>query len=168
VLKSDDRAAYFSFRDNAIVQDCLKMFAFVELVEVKVFVGQLTVLAAKSGGTKLVETRFGIVPRDTTYQISTGAGSTATVTGYVSRIPHLASIMSSTNVPTTASVRFGPGGTPFPPGLQLDLRPLETRFNWPVFFIGNVHVRADDPVDLWNVQVEFTVECWGEGFGNPN
>jgi len=159
-LKECDRGIFLNPRAGSRVSTLLSLFSSVEVVRVKMYVFQRSVKAATELGTYVPELRFGLVPRGTPHSIKSGDKQV----GVVDDIPHLESMVLSTNVPATAQVVWGQGGIPFPPGLQLDLASTELRHRYLNIFLGNVH--PDKGKDfLAAAQVDITYRCSGDNFG---
>jgi len=186
-LTSNTRGVEYDFRSHPRVAQCLQLFAVVELVEVRCFVFQTSVVAApplsnkKDAGEadkrnkpfKPRHIRFGIAPRAIATEFQAGTNNTPGVTGsnavgVVNIIPNLRSLTTSSMTAAQASITWsakpGPGDVAFPPGVQLDFRSVETRFSYARFFIGCTNI-AKQSFPLCKVQLDFTVTCSGANFG---
>jgi len=164
-LSGNTRAASYSFASHPSVAAALRIFAFVELTQIRAYVFQTRILAASSTGYTPYHMRFGPAPR--ALPASSGTGKSAI--GVVDRIPTLRSIVSSPVVGTTATFLWTPNGSadslPFPPGVQTDLRPLETRFNYIEFFAGFTNP-SDEEKSIFAIQLDFTIACRGSNFAS--
>jgi hypothetical protein len=157
-LRSDNHGILYSFRDHPRVKTLISLFSVVEIVSVQAFVAQSTVLSASSDLSSATTTRFvrfGIVPRATATQSGT--------TGVVNYIPSLRTMSTSFGVASVASASWDVSN--FPPGLQLDLKALETRHNYPEFLLANSEVAAKLTYPVAHAQLDFTVRCSGQNFG---
>jgi len=167
-LHEHEHGITFSIRGHPRIATLLTLFSVVEVVEVRAFIAQRAVYAASSTARYGSVVRFGPVPR--------GIATTNSGSGVVSYIPHLCDFMTTTTVAATSEVVWGKGGRPFPPGLQLDLRALETRHNYVEFLLANTNVVAQGakssksgealgPIELLVAQLSITVSCSGQNFG---
>lgn len=156
VVAANEHGQIRSLRGHPRVKTLLSIFSVVEVVSVRMTVFQSTVLAASAEGTATHLVRFGIVPRSTALDFQSS--------GVVHYIPFLESMVTSTNVGSSARAVFGEGGVPFPPGLQLDLRAVETRHNYPEVLVANTFI-SKLKHNLVQAQVDFTVRCSGQNFG---
>jgi len=160
----------YSFAGNTRVKQLMQIFSVVEIVSVRAFLFQVSTPPTNPEGTVGALLRFGPVPRKTVYSISTSSsGSSKGSTSVAGTIPTLRSIVTSPITPVSASVVWGAGGEPFPPGMQLDLRLVESRFNYINFLLANVNpVKLSGKAESWEVarvQLDFTVSCSGQNFG---
>ncbi len=157
-LTGKSAAIVYTFRSHPRIKELLKIFSSVVLIKATVYVYQANVSAPEEGSATQVRTvRFGITPRG----VTTSSGGT-NVVGYIPNLTNLALFSAS---PASASVTFGQGGVPFPPGLQLDFRDLETRFNYAEFFLGSPQ-QGDGDDSIASAQISFTVQCSGSNFGS--
>lgn len=156
-LQSTANGKVYNFRDHPRVKQLLSLFSIVEITQVRAFVFQSTVFSSSASGTKTALVRFGCIPRSLPLAVQNG--------GVVGFIPCLESLSTSTNVASTARVIWGAGGLPFPPGLQLDLRAVETRHNYINFLLANA-TKLSDSFEVARAQLDFTVRCSGQNFGS--
>jgi len=66
---------------------------------------------------------------------------------------------------------FGPGGLPFPPGIQTNFRDIEVTHNYVEFFVGQVNPlpvtsKLKDKYVI-GLQLDFVIAVSGENFGSP-
>lgn len=158
-LMGSEAGVFYSIREHPRVRTFLSVFSIVEIKSVKVFAYQSTVQAASSNGKAVWPVRFGIVPRG----IPLKSGD-LNITGL---IPHLSAFVCGTNIAATAECTWGEGGLPFPPGLQLDLRALETRHNYPeVLLCKFVLDAAQTEYAVASATLSIELECRGQNFGS--
>lgn len=156
VISANEHISRKGFRDHPRVVTLLSVHARVELVSVTIFVSQRNVFPAESKGTPLHVIRYGLLPAGT---VGKSGGL-----GVVSYLPALATMSTNVGSGATSCTTWGRGGLPFPPGLQLDLASVEVRFKYPEVAIANMHV-TDKTHELVVGQIDFTVECSGQGDG---
>jgi len=162
----------YNFRAHHRVKQALQMFAYVELVEVRAYVCQARVdgfgpPATGASAPTLSPARFriGLAPRATPSSVTPTGGI---LTSVVSSIPHLRTFICAPM--TGASAEFVWTQANLPPGMQLDFRASEIRFNYAEFFVGRLSPLAVAPSsgvgtsDL-AIQLDFIVACSGTGFG---
>jgi len=154
-LPGSARSVAHDFRSHPRVAAALSLFSVVKLVRVEAYIFQSTVRSAGSSSVNNVAlVRFGLGPR--------GLDTTPEAMSY---IPHMKNMVCGTQVASSASLAFGEGGDPFPPGLQLDLRAAEVRHRYPRFWLLNPSVTAANTWALVHAQLHFVIECSGENFG---
>jgi hypothetical protein len=88
-------------------------------------------------------------------------------------------------VGSSSTTQFGDGGLSFPPGLQLDFKPVQFRTNYVSFLIGRgtvlptqavtkeengkkykeLEYDVDDISNVIEVVLDFTISCSAPGFG---
>jgi len=156
-LMSDDVSDFFCIRSHPRVKTLLSLFSVVEVVTVRVFVWQRRVFSSSEKGTMTHLIRFGVVPRAVVTEVKS--------TNVAHYLPYMRTMATSTNVGATAEAVFGDGGVPFPPGLQLDLRAVETRHNYPEVLLVNTNKNQDASFELCQAQLDITVRCSGQNFG---
>lgn len=164
VLKSDNNGLFLSFRSHPRVASLLGIYASVVIVSVRAYVWQASVFAANEDGAKISLVRFGVAPRGTSLGVKDSKGN---VTSYAPFLPSLRSFATTPNQTTTVECAWGEGGTPFPPGIQLDLGAVEIRHNYPEFLLANAGVvtKKELSTELAQAQLDFTVHCSGQNFG---
>jgi len=159
VLTDGEVGFYSSFSAHPRTQQAKGLFRVVALESVTITVRQFNMVDSTDGVPRDF-LRFGVVPRDTVF-IEPSSKSNC-----VSYIPHLVDFATST-VPTDLVVKFGNGGLPFPPGLQLDLKSAEITDKHPVVFIGNIDTEPNQKKTrrIASMKLDFVLHCSGEGFG---
>jgi hypothetical protein len=148
--------SFYNFREHPRIVTALQLFAVVELVSVRAFLFQPGLV--KDAPIALI--RFGIVPR----AITTHSGTTSRTAS----IPSLHSIVTNPVFASSGAYSWSnpvvSGGFPFPPGVQIDLRAIESRFNYAVFCLVNDTVSTTSGA-IYKCQLDFVVRCEGTGFG---
>jgi len=152
-------SSVMSFRNHPRVIVANQLFSSVILSRVVLNVAQLEAPDASADYTRFFF-RFGVVPR------GISAVDPATRASVVAYMPHMHNFATN-HSPVDASVTFGDGGLPFPPGIQLDLRAAEVVNNYAEAFIGfsSVTVATGSPA-LVVMSVEFDISCSSQGFGS--
>jgi hypothetical protein len=151
-------------RGNTEIAALLRIFTSVVVTRVEMFVYQsfVPVVEPGSDGYAPFLVRFGIVPRN--QALSDDSGGCV-----VNSVPHLVDLVTSHSQSSSARVAWGEGATPFPPGLQLDLRLIEERNEYasPIILISNPLPKSEPTHDVVAAQLNVTVSCSGRGFGGP-
>jgi hypothetical protein len=170
-ISADSLSVNYSFREHPRVVQALQLFASVELVEVHAFVYQTYVYPPDKVGTVVNHYAFGIAPRATASSVTSSTattGSAAESTTVVSFIPHLVSYLTGVTMATSANYSWSASN--FPPGIQLDYRATETRFNYAQFLLTSTtpqkKTKDGSTTPVVAVKLNFTVNCAGLGFGN--
>jgi len=167
-LATDDYGVEYNFKSHPTVVTFLSLFQYVNLVAVEVTLTQSSVVCAPSGAKDsppAITSRFrsGIVPRGLVPYEGPSKAITGMKTG---SIPHLHMFQTSTNLATSQVLRFGAGGIPFPPGVQLDLRAVEIRGKYACFGLYPMALPvAGAASSLIKVQLDFVVSYSTPGFG---
>jgi len=171
----------YDFRNHPNVEWGLKFFLSAVVTKVNVDVQQTRGFSATTTApVYLPSYRIGIVPRGT----SARNGSNQSVVSNIPRLVNYSLKMHGSEMSAT----WGVGGLPFPPGIQLDLKPVEFRTNYASFFIARnsalpiaydesqdakgktvrtPRYAIDDISNLVHVQMEFMVKFTMPGFGIP-
>lgn len=157
-LPSDEYGVAYNFREHERVQLLLQIFACVEVISVKAFISVDKAFPITSGGVKNYVFRHGLAPKTAPSNCVIG-GATISVAHTTPRL-----VTSTMNpmfpVPSTAEYT----SETFPPGMQTDLRAVETRHPYLSYLVLN-----DSPTDkaicTFRIQLDFIVECSGENFG---
>jgi hypothetical protein len=175
-----DRAAIYSFKDHDVIEWARRYFLSIELVSVKITLTQTRGFGSTSTSPAFLPNyRYGIVPAGLPYKNSIGEQ-------IVNRQPRLVSYAMNM-FGSSSTTTFGSGGLPFPPGIQLDFKPVQFRSNYAEVFVGHnfdlptEKVEAEgsttakpkyktvysvaDIKELLHVQVDFVIRCSAPGFG---
>lgn len=169
----------YNFRQHADVQRWLQDFAYVELIEVRVFVFQCNTWGfVPAGGSSTANTihpstaslptihiRLGIAPGTTSITNTTTGSSTPSVETNGHGIVHLESFLAVPLTANSAEYCWGANGRPFPPGLQTDLRAIQLRHAYPTFVMVNLSKSDSRQADIVAGQIRFAVRCWGQNYG---
>jgi hypothetical protein len=170
------RDGSYKFRGHDVVTWASRYFLCVELHSVKITIAQCATFGVTTTDPfKLRQYRFGISPSD----IATSSGGKSVV----DKLPRL-NHFSMTTVGSQAEVTYGPGGLSFPPGVQLDLKPVQFRANYPQVLVvclnpddrptqvgkdgkTSYYYTPEGTVDLLHVHVDFEIKVSMPGFGGP-
>lgn len=173
-LAADNNGVFYSFRAHPKLSILKNMFSKIELVSVRAFVYQALVPSQTDGAVVTRRVRFGLAPR--------GTALSAQDTNVVDYIPHLTDMVLLPNECASTTVVFGQGGIPFPPGMELDFRTIETRFNFAEFLLCQPRPdvrsptassasstkgkdKSSDSDVILSAQLTFTIRCSGENYG---
>jgi len=174
-LFSDDNGIPAVLRQHPRIAQLLSIYSSVVLVSVRAYVWQTSVFSSSAEAHRPALIRFGIVPRGITLQGIDAKGTTQTLTPF---IPSLRCFATTVNQTATAEAVWGEGGSPFPPGLQLDLAAVEVRHHYPEFLLANAGAmtrkatkeqvkkcETADRIGYAQAQLDVVVECTGQNFG---
>jgi len=172
-----DRSGIYRFTDHEVVDWAKRYFLSIEITECRITLTQLRGISTTSSAPAWLQNyKYGIVPDGTPTVDSSGAS-------LVHETPRL--VHYSLNLYGSSSTTlYGPGGLPFPPGVQLDLKPVQFRTNYPVAFVGAItpiptSKKVDSSgkeslvydvaniKDVFQMQIDFKVRCSAPGFGVP-
>jgi len=145
-------------RNHPLFKRAVEMFNSVVLTKVVLTISQLVVPASNAPFNRQFF-KFGMVPRDIVFL------DEDTNTGVVAYIPHLFGF-STSGSPQDVVHTWGQGGTPFPPGLQLEMNVAEINGKYPCAFVGFASQLVSKSTTLvLSMSMEFTIECKGQNFG---
>jgi len=159
-LAGDDYGAGYDFRSHERVQLLMQIFACVEVVSVKSTISVDKCFAIPKEGLRNYKLRHGIAPRTTNFWTKKSDG---TYTGLGAVTARLVSTSMNPMFPTPATSEFN--SKTFPPGLQTDLRAVETRHPYINYVVINDDAVKENTNFSFCVQIDFIVECSGENFG---
>jgi len=161
----------YNFRAHSRVAEYLKDFAVVELVAVKavIYLSRCHGFGVTNATPQFrdldnISIRFGIAPR-TIDTHTGGTTSTPVVTSVGKGVMRLQTGVLSQIWPSVLT--YDVATATMPPGIQTDLRAIETRHPYPRMYISNLFPLASDNGILLRVQIDFTVRCSGSNFGGP-
>jgi len=147
-----------NFRNHPSFGIYSKVFSSIVLETVTITVCQLSI-PSSDGAYERLFFKYGLFPRDTPFLDDKREHSVAAY------LPHMKSFATSTN-PVDATFTWGVGGSPFPPGLQLDLASAEVTNKYPYAFLGHIDSILSKESDLEvSIQVDFNLKCSQQGFG---
>jgi len=167
----------YSFKSHPVVEWASAYFLQVELASIRTSIYQTRGFSATTSSPAILPLyRYGLVP----------AGTVVTTNdATVCNIPRLVNYQLNM-VGSSSTTQFGDGGLEFPPGVQLDFKPVQFRTNYISFLIARatilptktVEKKADDgsktskvvyAVDDINeviqVVLDFTIRVSAPGFG---
>jgi len=151
------RAGLYQFRDHPEVAWALRHFSSVRLERVSVVVFQSSTSQPAAGdrasslSTNFV--RYGLVPRNLPLPTDNEHS--------LSYVPHLITAPWTVVESGATTHAWGPSGTPFPPGLELDFAVIENRFPYIALVVGSTSKLS------FHVQLDFLISCSGQKFGAP-
>jgi len=154
ILKCNQSHHSYSFRSHPTFRNLSSMFDTLTLQQVRVHIAS-TEVDSSEGKVSCHTIRFGLAPR--------GLNATSSDTNIVYTIPHLDTVTIDPTALVTVSRTWS--ANDFPPGVQSDLRAVESRNKYVELFVGNCTQEKGDS-NLVRVQVDFVVSCSGQGFGN--
>lgn len=148
-----------NIRNHPRILNYLSMYSVVHIRKVECTIVQLSVPEAdETQQTRVV--KFGLLPRDTPYVDPQD-------NNVVGLVPHQQTIAFGPSICSQRTVCWGEGGLPFPPGLQLDLRAVETRHNYVNFGMGLLNPKdAVAGFELCMATLNITIGASGIGFGS--
>jgi len=166
----------YSFKSHPVVTWASSYFLNVELHSVRVSVNQSRGFSATTTSPAILPFyRYGLVPSGTVVKSNDRS---------ICSIPRLVNYQLNM-VGSSSTTQFGDGGLSFPPGLQLDFKPVQFRTNYVSFLIGRgtvlptqtvtkeengkkykeLEYDVDDISNVIEVVLDFTISCSAPGFG---